>query len=206
MKLSRIFAGLMTGMVGVAALAPTPAQASLVGDEIFCSLSPRDSAGNNLYGDTIPPEFVSGHPSQPFPIVGDGIDCGFNSGQVLFESDFFEEEGMSFLQFDFGISVEAGSLAALAGDFLDLDWVDRPGEIVGFELLESTFPVAMNTSYTQDSVHFDFDGFPLGEPVAFTATFKIHTKHVPEPGLILGLSLLGGLGAVSKLKGDRTQK
>lgn len=208
-RASQLLLGIVTGVFGLTTFASLPARASLTGDEIFCSVvnifPPNAPPSPNLFD--IPGNKIN--PDQPTPVVGDGIECGFEGGALL-TADFSDSDS-----YNSTLEIVLDSLlpspmdvGELNFDFEDLDWVDYPdGEIIGFELVENTFPVVNSFSFGSDSLFVSLFAEEIGASETFSATFDIITNHkVPEPSSTLALLTLATLGTGSALYKKSKQK
>ncbi|MGK7955605.1 MAG: PEP-CTERM sorting domain-containing protein, partial [Crocosphaera sp.] len=86
----------------------------------------------------------------------------------------------------------------------DLDWVDTPGIITGVSLSSGNNGLISGTSFTDDSITVEIESIFLlggtGEGWSFDIETSKVSESVPEPGTILGLLTLAGLGFGSRLK------
>ncbi|MEA5535911.1 PEP-CTERM sorting domain-containing protein [Crocosphaera sp. XPORK-15E] len=83
----------------------------------------------------------------------------------------------------------------------DLDWVDAPGIVTGVTLTSGNASLISGISFTDDSITIDLLDV-TNPPPSQTWSFAIQAQHetVPEPGTILGLLTLAGLGLGSRFK------
>ncbi|WP_293161953.1 hypothetical protein [Okeania sp. SIO2C9] len=81
----------------------------------------------------------------------------------------------------------------------DLDWVDKPGKIIGVEKTTG-IPDGTITAFTDNSVTINLPEVIIEGNIKQNYKFNLQTKHIPEPTSALSLLGLGTLGAASTLK------
>ena len=110
---------------------------------------------------------------------------------------------MKALDIDFDLTGVTSIAVSLQWVLSDVDWVDTPGIITGVTLTSGKASLISGISFTDDSITVDFTPYDIpSENAVETWSFDIETEHesVPEPGTILGLLTLAGLGFSSRLK------
>jgi hypothetical protein len=163
-----------------------PAQAALLGDEVRLQM---------LFAIGVPAFF-----DQTAVVVDPGIEftfVGTNDSTINIDvkNDSFD------IIFDFNAlgSVGFDSTFILS----DLDWVDTPGIITGVTLTSGEASLVSGISFTDNSITVDILDYTIPPQNDFEQfSFAIETQHesVPEPGTILGLLTLAGLGIGSRFK------
>ncbi|MDJ0507906.1 MAG: PEP-CTERM sorting domain-containing protein [Crocosphaera sp.] len=157
----------------------TPAQAALLGDEVRLQFGAIGA----------PPVF-----DETAVVIDPGIEFVIplaNPLPVDVTSDSFD------------ITVNLTGFGALGAPtrfvLSDLDWVDTPGIVTDVSLTAGNAAEVSDISFTDDSITVDFINL-INPPATRSFSFDIETAHVPEPGTILGLLTLAGLGFTSRLK------
>lgn len=195
------------GLVGTLALAPTPALASLIGDQILGTMNLMAGASNlNL--------FDPNTPRGTFPVpasVGGGVEFQFVDPLLQVTADF-DASTLSVNMITNFPQDPLNDLPEIRMLFEDLNWTDVPGILTDFMFVNSDFP--SNTTITvfppgslpgvvdNDDIGLSIDlissQFLVGGNC--TANFDIIAMHapIPEPGtlLLIGSGLMGiGVGA-----------
>ncbi|MGK7959184.1 PEP-CTERM sorting domain-containing protein [Crocosphaera sp.] len=170
-------------------VAYAPAQAALLGDTVSAELS-VDGLGTVLdETDTVVDDSDS---EVEFTFIGVSeelsLDVKNDSFDIIYEN--------------FGIF--SNIIDSTQWVLSDLDWVDTPGIITGVSLSSGNNGLISGTSFTDDSITVEIESIFLGPVAAEGWSFDIETskvsESVPEPGTILGLLTLAGLGFGSRLK------
>ncbi|MDY6783045.1 MAG: hypothetical protein SW833_10935 [Cyanobacteriota bacterium] len=169
-----------------------------------------ESAFARLEGDSISGTISIGNgpttPYTPPTAIVDNINPEFEM-----DGEFFVEDDTGNLSIDFMESMLTLTLTRTSDEplsnswmttFLDLDWIDRPGKIVGLDLVNSGL-TGITGTFTDDSIKITYGGGDIfGEGESRMAKFNIQTKHTPEPTSVLSLFALGTLSAaLIKYKG-----
>lgn len=166
-------------ILAVFAFAAPNASASLIGDEVTCSITPT-------------PLWVC---DQDTAVVGDGVEFeldlpGASDGFGL-SVDLFDSSVLIANIEDNGFGLGANELLVLGS----LDWVGMDGLIVGIaNFVSSGVSVisAGSVSFTDHSVTIDLDSGAFWD-IGSYVSFDLVVRHVPEPGTLalLGISLFG---------------
>lgn len=186
---------LLTTTVTVATinLGNTPsALASLIGDTVtVCA---------NFADEGCPPD-----PNDPFSnalegmgIVGDGTEFDNGTFSIDIQDSMFVlslvNAGLDPFPFDPTVWIIS-----------DLDWIDKPGRVIGVEGTAGV-PPGTNTTFTDDSVTINLPAITLEGTIKQDYKFNLEVVHAPEPTSVLSLLVLGTLGAGSALKRKQNQK
>ncbi|MCH2244926.1 MAG: PEP-CTERM sorting domain-containing protein [Crocosphaera sp.] len=174
MKSLTFSALLSTVAVGLVA---APAQASLIGDSIDYSFGLNNGA-----------TFLSGS-----AIV---TDSGAEYDDLVIGADVVIDLAAD--SFDLSLDFPGTASRDLKWVLSDLDWVDKPGEIIG--VTQTAGRSAVDISWTADSITV-ITPADVTAPVSDLYSFDIQTTHaVPEPLTILGAGTAISFGAAFKRK------
>jgi len=197
----------VVGLVSALTLAPTPALASLIGDQILGTMNLMAGASNlNLFDPNTP------RGTLPVPAtVGSAVEFQFGDTLATATADF-DASTLSVNMITNFPQDPLNDLLEIRMLFEDLNWTDVPGILTDFMFVNSDFP--SNTTITvfppgslpgvvdNDDIGLSIDlissQFLVGGN--FTANFDIIAMHapIPEPGtlLLIGSGLMGiGVGA-----------
>ncbi len=178
-RLTKLALGTMAASTGLM-VAYAPAQAALLGDTVSLSST-----------------FINGSAV----VVDPGIEFDFSGGSEQLSLDV-KNDSFDITYENFGIF--SNLIDPTQWVLSDLDWVDTPGVFTGVNLVSENSSSISGTSFTDDSITVDIESFFLGPGAVETWSFDIETskvsESVPEPGTILGLLTLAGLGFGSRLK------
>ena len=187
-RLTKLALGTMAASTGLM-VAYAPAQAALLGDTVSAELS-VDGLGTVLdETDTVVDDSDS---EVEFTFIGVSeelsLDVKNDSFDIIYEN--------------FGIF--SNVIDPTQWVLSDLDWVDTPGIITGVSLSSGNNGLISGTSFTDDSITVEIESIFLlggtGEGWSFDIETSKVSESVPEPGTILGLLTLAGLGFGSRLK------
>ncbi len=182
-RLTKLALGTVAASTGLM-VAYAPAQAALLGDTVRAELIFNGTITSLDETDTV---------------VDPGIEFSSAIGSATFELDVKNDS--------FDIIYDLGTFSGVGNDttwiLSDLDWVDTPGIITGVTLTSGDANVVTGISFTDNSITVDLSSYSIPpQNTIETWSFDIETEHesVPEPGTILGLLTLAGLGFSSRLK------
>ncbi|MGK7885563.1 MAG: PEP-CTERM sorting domain-containing protein [Crocosphaera sp.] len=180
-RLTKLALGTVAASTGLM-VAYAPAQAALLGDEVNAELLFDGSSGFN----------------QTATVIDPGVEfTAFSQLALDVKNDSFD------LIYD--LSGLGGINNNTTWVLSDLDWVDTPGIITGVTLTSGDANVVTGTSFTDNSITVDLSSYTIPPQNSIeTWSFDIETskvsESVPEPGTILGLLTIAGLGFGSRLK------
>jgi hypothetical protein len=221
-KLTKIISGV--AVLGIATAIAAPAQALTTGSlgwsngtsDFFDDVNPGEG---DTFSVTFSPDSISlvslanGLFTPPFapapvpyiqiltPAVGNFAYIASGGGGNRF---FYQLTSDLVFAFDNGATITWGTGTVVAGEF------DDEGGSVEFELSNPPGEIGENTLPTVTGIQpYDFvlptDVLQFGDSSlagggVYDAEVDVTREHVPEPGTILGLLAVGGLGLVSRFK------